>query len=188
MVTVADFEIMSRGVSSLVRDWKADRELVRGVWKIDELINWFERNLALGIKLYDHFREHGCFPTEGVTFDYFATQVRELVGAAREIDVQVRGLEETGYAVAGAESLRRGILTLDAIVEEEDFAMNTAFYGGALDEWDFRPHEPRMFESGNHGGQVLATDEQVDVAGVSHRSFIDCGNPGKATAWPPTTA
>lgn len=134
--SLEDFDIHARGVVSLVETWKSEHTAVRGVWRLEDLTAEWIKLAAKAHELRACYCEHGQFPNSGATYSYFVEVLDEAAKCGRDLDGLVRMFEGEGHEVAGADALRRGIDKFQEVIDEDRFATNASFGGGALDEWD----------------------------------------------------
>jgi hypothetical protein len=134
--TLKEFDVHARGVVNLVVTWKRERATVRAFWRLEDLTAEWLRLAEQAHELRGYYCEHGQFPNAGATYSYFVEIVDESVGCGRELDDLIGMFEAERHSVNGADKLRRGIDTLQEIIDEDRFATNASFGGGALDDWD----------------------------------------------------
>lgn len=134
--TIKDFDVHAKGVARLVESWKERHAAVRALWRLEDLVGEWLRLFATAGEIFAYYCEHGQFFNAEATFSYFVDILEETVRCGGEVDDLVCMFETQGYSVDRTDELRRGITKLQDIVEEDRFATNAAFHGGALDEWD----------------------------------------------------
>jgi len=135
---LGELEISSRGVASLIEDCKADHDFARQIPQVESVASACLPSMALASTWSDYFREHGHFPGAAATCPYgrFVTLLQILITSARDLESSIAAIEAEGFTVAGADRFRDGISLMESIVEEDQFASDAAFLGGALDASD----------------------------------------------------
>jgi hypothetical protein len=120
MPTLQDFDVRSRGVAMLVEDWEAKHAAVRQTWKVEDLLRLVVDAVSAAAEVYadslkpvvtaialaDRISQSG----------YFLRLLEQLMTSASLIEDRVCVFESEGYAVAGADRLRRAISRLSEIV------------------------------------------------------------------------
>ncbi len=134
--SLKEFDLHARGVVNLVETWKREHAAVRAFWKLEDLTTEWLRLCESAHELHAHYCEHGQFPNSDATYSYFVEILDEGVRCGQELDNLLCMFEAEGYAVNGADRLRRGIDSLQGIIDEDRFATNASFESGALDDWD----------------------------------------------------
>jgi uncharacterized protein YjiS (DUF1127 family) len=134
--SLEEFDVHTRGVVNLVQAWRSADSAARAVWRLEDLTAEWLKLAGKAHELRDYYCEHGQFPNSEATYSYF---VEILDGAAKcglDLDGLICMFEAEGYEVKVADALRRGIDRFHEIIDEDRFATNASFGGGALDEWD----------------------------------------------------
>jgi hypothetical protein len=135
-LTIKEFDVHARGVANLVKTWKSQYAAVRAAWKLEDLIAEWMQLAESAKELFAYYCDHAHFPSSNATFSYFVELVDETVGCGAELGDLVRMFETEGYKVDRAEELCRDVARLQEVVEEDQFATQMAFEGGALDDWN----------------------------------------------------
>ncbi|HVC94326.1 MAG TPA: hypothetical protein VND64_11585 [Pirellulales bacterium] len=130
---LGELEIRSRGVASLIEDCKADRDFDRQITQVESVVSACLPSIELAANWSDYFREHAHFPGTAATCPYsrFVTLLRTLIASARDLESSIAAIEAGGFAVSDADRFRDGICLLESIVDEDQFATDAAFLGGA---------------------------------------------------------
>jgi hypothetical protein len=139
MTTLQDFDLKARGVVSLVEDWRNDQSLARQSWKLDDLIEAYLETIATAIQLFDHFRQHGEFPSRLAhlpTFSHFVALLDVTVRGARALETIGDTFIQQGQSVCGLSTLRTEAAALAEIVAEDQWAFEAAVRCGRVADQD----------------------------------------------------
>ncbi|HET6882939.1 MAG TPA: hypothetical protein VFI31_22410 [Pirellulales bacterium] len=109
---------------------------MRTVWRVEDLICEWLRVVETANEIFAYYCEHAELPNSEATFSYFIDILEATIDCGIEIEDLVSILETQQYLVERGDELRRGIASLQGIVDEDRLATNMAFQGGALDEWN----------------------------------------------------
>ncbi len=125
MSTLHEFDIRSKGCAALMESWKARHEELAGVWKIEDLVCEYAGILQLAIELSTTYRIDGFFPNVDVGLKYFATTLKDLLDATKELDEQAGRVTEAGFDVLGAFELRERFHFLTIFLDQAREALST---------------------------------------------------------------